>query len=427
MRWRTFLWVAVVGASIVRFIQSGVLWAVRSMGGDALSAIPTPFMWQLAHYWPALMKPWLDPGRPSWNYGPLVQFLTVPLMVAPTLQQASWMLLAVSYALATATFLLWVRIVQRATGQQRWVFAGMLVLWLNFFPLLDAVIKREYEVWELFLLTLALLTLRAKRPVLAGVLVGLAGSVKILPLLGIPYLFIRGEHKAGWTALLTVAVCFGAAFALWGAENSVTLGLLRDHAHGDMYPAAPANQAITNILYKMCLPLDVMLRVPVPQTPFPVLMQRIGMVLDAVIVLATLAFVRRWRHRDLLEWEMALLMIVMILIPPHANTYYVIFALPALSLAWGCLLAQSQQVGAMIKGTWLLAAVCSGLPLPMAAWGRVLGVPALTAALTLQAYSLPAFGAILAALVTVALHRVARGPDQAVMPSLVSSAVGVGA
>jgi len=96
----------------------------------------------------------------------------------------------------------------------------------------------------------------------------------------------------------------------------------------------------------------------------------------------------------LLELEFALLAIVMCLVVSHANTYYFVFALPALSVALAAVIERPAALGPPFK-----VAGCGD---------RVVGIP-----------RAPAYGAMLAAGLMVELHRIYRAridspPQQAV-------------
>ena len=109
--------------------------------------------------------------------------------------------------------------------------------------------------------------------------------------------------------------------------------------------------------------------------------------------------------------SIALLAIVMCLVSSHANTYYFIFALPALSVGVAACQRAPASVGTPAKVALAGAIVLSGFLLPMKAFEVLTGIRGVLVARVLQAWSLPAFGAILAAGLMVEVHPIWREPD----------------
>lgn len=91
-------------------------------------------------------------------------------------------------------------------------------------------------------------------------------------------------------------------------------------------------------------------------------------------LLATTAFVVRWRRGRLIELECALLAIVMCLVAPHANTYYFVFLLPALTIGVASLQQRPAAVGVPAKVALAGAIALSGFLLPMGVYEKVTGI-----------------------------------------------------
>lgn len=403
-----------VGYSAAHFLYSGVYAAWQAAGGDFRSAFPGPLIFQLAERWPALyrdwMEPWFLPSKVIWNYGPVAHFLTVPLIFAPTKEHAMTIVLLVNYVLVAATFVLWLRLLWGS--RPSWAPALLLAcLWLNYYPLLEAIVGREIELLEFFLVTVAVWALRRQREGLAGVAVGLATMTKFLPGILVPYLLVKGYRKAFWTAL---AVCGAiAALAQWllGFQHSLTFAVLGGEVGTRYFPTIYMRQALINALYRMFAIVDPHQIEPV--TLYPDALKLVGMALQGTILAATAWFIVRWRRSALLELEVALLLLVAMIVLPHANTYYFVFALPALSLGIAAWLRRPDAFGALTKGALLGAIVLSGVLVPMKVFEPITGWPGLIVARVWQLYSMPAFGVMLAALVAVAVHQAIRGMDAA--------------
>ncbi len=405
--------------SVVHFSYTAGWFAWNTLGGDFISAFPGPLTLRLSRLLPDMAGAWVEPamvkytlGPEAWNYGPVLHVVTLPFALASSQLQAMRLVLLSDYALVAVSFSLWMRLL--FPGRAPWpVWLVILCIWLNHFPLLEALTGREIEIFELFLLTVAVWALRARREGLAGVAVGAAAMTKFLPIVFVPYLFLKGYRKAGWIAVFTVIACALAAQLTAGWQRSVTVALANSESNAAVFPTAYANQALTNVLYKTFTAFNI--NDPRPPTLYPYQLRRVGTALSALLFAATAGFLIRWRRLHLLEIEFALLMIVMCLLPSHANTYYFVFVLPALSIgvaAW----YQRPASGAALKIALVAAVAMTGFLVPMKVFEVVTHVPGVLVARVLQGWSLPAYGAILAVAVLAEWHRLSRKP-QPILPA----------
>ena len=409
------IWSVLVVYSIAHFLYSGVIAAWTSPGGDFLSAFPGPLALRMGQTWPALSRDWIEGalgmGPLKWNYGPVLHIVTLPFALAATEGQAMRAILLVDYALIAATMAIWFHLLRR--GREGFHGNGpdplfpVLCLWLNYFPLLEAVTGREIEIAELFLVTVGIWALRRERETVAGVAFGVAAMTKFLPAIYLPYLFVKGFRRAGLTAAGTALSIALLAQPLLGWQRSATLLIARSEVAGTDFRTSYANQALPNILYKMFTGFDA--SNPHPPTWYPNVLRPIAYAASFGLLVATSWFVYRWRRGRLIELECALLAIVMCLVSSHANTYYFVFALPALSLGIAAIQRDASRVGLPSRLALGGAVVLSGFLVPMKVFEVLTGTRGVVVARVLQAWSLPAFGVILAAGLMVELHRVSRG------------------
>src|SRR5207247_8242912 len=115
---------------------------------------------------PAFARDWIEPalgmGPEKWNYGPVLHILTLPFALASSQVAAMRLVLFVDYALVAVTFVIWIRLLM--PGSTVLVPAmAVLCVWLNYFPLLEAITGREVEILELFLVPLGRWALRRQR------------------------------------------------------------------------------------------------------------------------------------------------------------------------------------------------------------------------------------------------------------------------
>lgn len=405
LRWKIILGI-VVAYSVAHFAYSGVYYAMQMPGGDFLAVFPGPLMFRATEVWPWLAKDWIVSTKGQWFYGPVLHGVTLPFVLTASEAQAMRIILAIDYGLLAMIFYLWVRLLC-GNRPGAVVCLGMACIWLNYLPLLEVVTGREIELLELWLITVGIWALRRQREGLAGTVFGLAAMTKFLPLIFLPYLFVKGFRKAFWMALGTVLVIAGLTQWLLGFEHSDTFSIFGGEIQGSMLSASYANQALRNVLYKMFSIYrpyqphpDVVLYLPV--------LRWIGIALHVGVACACGWFLWRWRRSRLLEIECALLAIVMVLIAPHAHTYYLVFALPALSVGVAYWIRSPQALSPMLKGALSAAIVLSGFLIPMKILEIVTGVPGKLVARVLQTWSLPAFGAVFATLVMIGIHQKAR-------------------
>jgi hypothetical protein len=307
-------WQLVLGGilaySALHFFYSGVLWSVKTLGGGLLSTFPGPLMYRAAEAWPALQQPWLITDNPDrfhrWHYGPMLHFLTFPFIMAGSLRQAMLIILGINYVVVGVAFLLWCRRLVGAYPRRNIVLLiGLAAIWLNYQPLLEVIAGRECELWELLLVTASLWALRAKREGLAGLLIGTAGMIKFIPLALIPYCFIKGFRRAGWSAVLAVLAITLLSVPFFEAKYSILLYWLSGEWQGKLFFADYDTQAILNMLYKMFTPFNLHELHPV--APLGPVLYPIGMLMNLAVALACARFVWQWRRQRYIEVECALL------------------------------------------------------------------------------------------------------------------------
>jgi len=412
--WRRWAWGLLLAAillySLVHFAYSGIYAALRVEGADFRSIFPGKLMFGAVERWPRLAKEWIIitsyiPSTVIWNYGPVPHFLTLPFVFVSTKAQALTIILGINLVFTFISACLWTRMV----GGDRLrplLIGGIACVWLNYFPLLEALAGREIEVLELFLITVAMWALRRQRQTLAGVGIGVAAMTKFLPAIFIPYLLIKRFHRAFWVAVITTLLLGGLGQWLLGFEHSVTLSLLREETGGQIHQVSAPHQALASVLYKMFTHFDPQQRHPV--ILYHEILRPLGMILQAALLLVCGGFLWRWRQSRLLELETALLAIVMVLAAPHANTYYLVFVLPALSVGVASWVQQPQAFTPVLKAAFIGAIVLSGLLVPMQVLGWMTGLSGDTVAQVIQLYSLPAVGMMLAAITMVGLHQSVR-------------------
>ncbi|HVS36777.1 MAG TPA: glycosyltransferase family 87 protein [Gemmataceae bacterium] len=161
-------------------------------------------------------------GRGGYIYPPLLAFLYTPVAVLPP-NAAAVVLLLCNMVLMLASVLLAAREFARRFGIRTDAWKTLAVA-LAASLLVGDKLKGELQMWQTNLLMLFLFTaalaLLDRRPILAGMVLGVAFNIKYLPIVFLPYLLLRRR----WTAAAAFAASI-VGFALlpavltgWGAN-----------------------------------------------------------------------------------------------------------------------------------------------------------------------------------------------------------------
>jgi len=163
-----------------------------------------------------------DGSREHYVYPPLLALIFYPLT---SYQLAWWAWAAISLACWAAALWLLIRELLRSEfgrqlRQSLWwpVFLAALI---NFPPVLVHMTWGQLQLPLLLLFTLAWLALRRKRPVVAGVLIGLAIAIKLFPLLLLVPLVAQRRWRCVAAALGVSALVLGLSFAVVGWDQAV--------------------------------------------------------------------------------------------------------------------------------------------------------------------------------------------------------------
>jgi uncharacterized membrane protein len=146
-------------------------------------------------------------------YPPLLAILFVPLTILP-MQQAAQVWFFLNLALYALTMV----IVSRAFRLSR--LTGMLpLLWILAFlypPALYTLYKGQVNIVILLLLAITYWLCIRGRQVLAGVALGVASMIKVIPLFLLPYALWRRRYTLGFTAAATIVIIAIVGLAIVG-------------------------------------------------------------------------------------------------------------------------------------------------------------------------------------------------------------------
>lgn len=394
-------WLAVIILfySIAHFLYSGVWFPLRMPGGDFFSAFPGPLIMSRSGLWAAIGNVWTPHGSGLWNYGPFLHFFTFPFILFRSLSQVRLAMLVLNYIFLGISFYIWWKVLFK--DKPRLGLGIMCFIWMNYFPLLEGITGREIEILELFLISLSFLMLVSHRQAAGGTLLGIAGMTKFLPMIFIPYLFLKRHKKAFLWCLALTAFFVIFTEALLGWKNSLTL---RYVIEGEtILPAAYANQAIPNMLYKIFSP-NINMNLIRTQPLYPGLVSKIGLSLSILLLAFTFWTLYKNRKSQHVALEFGILLPVMILTPQHANTYYLLFLVISYTIAASYYVNYRKSFTLLMTGALFLSYLISGFIIAMLLIELIVHVEGFKIARLLQLYSLPGFGALILYLILMNLY-----------------------
>lgn len=364
-RLRVALIAAIWVYTVAHFVLSGVKQPLNNYRGDFLASFPS---WQASValgrmdlYHGSLSEKWSFRFRrerePVWHYGPLEHLVTLPLFAFPTLKSAYVAWLFVNYAFLAGIAILALRLFD--PGPSAVTATAILAAVFNFNPLYEALTQRNIEILELLLILMAYALWRKGRLGWCGVVIGLAAMTKFLPLIFLPYFVVKRKWRALAGALAAIVPIALLTEAVLGWKHSgILIQLLRD---------GPFHSALNQSLSGAIVRLIDWTRAPVS-----------GAIVSSIAILICLAglswlfFVTRdCVAADDLEW--GILVIAMVLLPPHNQQYYLLFLLfPFLAL-----FARRVRLGGSHPSRWvpfIVSFILVAAPIPFSILKGITGL-----------------------------------------------------
>lgn len=308
--------------SLARLFVTGIRQGLGNSYSDFLAAFPA---WTVASHvgridmWRgSVAEEWCWGNPRLWHYGPLLHLVTLPLFSFTTLHAAYTAWLFVNILFIASTAMLAVGIIDDWKPTFATTTLVVFVL-LNFTPLYEGLSQRVIEILELMLLFAAFALQRKERRFAAGFVIGLAAMTKFLPLIYLPYFVLKRNWRglAGSVAsILPIAVA--TELILGWRYSGIVLQLMR----GSYIPGGNDQSLPSHAI--------ALLRGRVPLADATI--GRLAIILGLAAVCILYLRTRSCVDVEGLEW--ATLAVMMILLPPHSENYYVlllIFAfLPAM-------------------------------------------------------------------------------------------------
>jgi len=374
--------------TFAHFVATGIAQPLRNFQSDFLTSFPS---WKLSRmlgrmdlYDGSLSEHWSrDPegGEPMWNYGPVEHLVTLPLFAFPTLRSAYLAWLFVNYGFLIGIVILSLKLFD--PGRSLIGSTAIVAAILNFNPLYEALTQRNIEIFEMLLVLGAFALWRRGREGWSGLLIGIAAMTKFLPLIFLPYFLIRKKWRALGAALAAIVPIAVVTELVFGWSRSWTLIQLREGS----FLQKELNQSLSGALLRL---ID-WFRIPVSGATASRI--AIGVCLIGLCWL----FVRKGTHAAVDDLEWSVLLIAMVLLPPHNQSYYLLFLLfPYLAI----FRRRVTSPGKSISTWWALAVSFAFVasPIPFSIVARIVGPRAFH---WYMVASIPFIGAAILAWITV--------------------------
>lgn len=314
-----------MAAAALRFVFSGLRWALGPLSGDFAAAWPSgPLAWLRPEFPVTQVIGW---DKHLWNYGPAMHVVTLPLFLAPSWPAVPPIWAAVNIVSLAACFALSVELSGRRRELGPTALVVLITTWLVYQPLAVCLRQGNIEIVEFLFVLLGLRYLVAGRDRTAGALLGWAAMIKFLPVGFVCWLALRRCWRAATVAAATIAIVAAVA--------AVTLDWRRSVAIVDVMPrASDANvysihfMSVSSMFLHRSSVLDWSVRNLrwLPEARHAIAARAGTLATAALAICYTLWFVAR-RRRPVRWEEMGVLFLLMFLLPPWNHEDYFIFAL----------------------------------------------------------------------------------------------------
>lgn len=390
-RWVLLLCVLLAG--MARFVWSGLRPATRSLAGDFAAVFPTSYFAQLRPDFPT-EQVWA-----GWYYGPMLHFLTLPLLMVP-----EWSMVPLAWALvncaAIAVCFALVRYLPSVRTHPLGV-AWLAALWLLYQPLVNCLSQGNIEIVEMAMILAAIVALSRGRASIAGVLMGIAAMTKFLPFGFLGWFLLKRCWRAFAAGIATVAVIAVATAFTLGWNNAISLENMEWSVGNPL--AGVQELSVTSLFMHRS---SVLLRHGADSHPIPAWFPaeradvafRVGLGVSLLLGLGLAVALYLRRRRPASSPEVAVLFMTMFMILPWNHDYYYVFALVPISILFFDSLERRArgQLTATLVGYFLISP-----PVPFS-WVDQSGILQTNFADVYNYLSLPILGALILWIAAVA-------------------------
>lgn len=327
--------------SVLHFYRSDIWWAFNivmpGLKGPFVSTFPPFWAWDLNPDF--IMQNQMciyfreGPENKIWGYGPLENFVTFPLIFLESYQNALKIWWILCYFFYFTTIFFWYKILILDKKLHSFSIAAIFIfLWLNFFPSNSGVALGAVEILEFFLLTLSLYYLSKEKDIKSGVFLGLAVMTKFLPFIFIPYFLLKRKYKLCISALVVIAIIAVLTEITLGWKNNLIISRLL-LSFGEMEnPLLYGTLAIPNMIQRLfgenfgyCIGCELLYPEAAKLTT--------KIVLVLIILFYGFIFLKNRKTKSS-NYEISILLILMVSIIQHNELHFLIFLLVPFSFGF---------------------------------------------------------------------------------------------
>lgn len=324
---------------------------------DFLTAFPnyelSQFFGRQDLYRDSLAEQWM--GSVFWQYGPMHQFLSIPLYLLPSISSVMtflFFILIFVYFFTIRAYLINSNIAFGDTQKK----LGLILILSFFYPFLSAINQRNFELIELLLIIQAAGFYKKSNYFLAGVLIGLATGIKFLPVIILGFFILERNRKAIYGFLLSFVPQVIVTQLVFDWRRSFTFRLVSEGEPETI----PLRQGLADVILRL-------------QGNSGGNYNIIYFLIIAVIGLFTLRLILhflRIQRNQYERWRIwCYLLGIVCLIVPHSNNYYFVFFVPLLIEVYANIQNRKFSLDAFLFGIGVLLI---SLPLPFAILWRLL-------------------------------------------------------
>lgn len=291
----------------------------------------------------------------SWYYGPLYQFLTIPLYLFRSIYDVTTFLFFFLLLTYTMTLFQFYKLNFKMRIQKFHIFALTLLLVVNY-PFMAAFQQRNLELIELFYISSAMIAYQKRFYWSAGILIGLASGIKFLPAVIVLHFLTAKNWRAvlGFFCAIIPQLLIAELFLGW--RNNSTLKMLLSGEKATL----PLRQGLNDVLIRLS---------GGSATGFTSLLYwTTTITVLALGVIGLRRYVESQTEKNS-QWRVwSLLLGFVCILSPHSNSYYFILFTPLVIQIYLSLTVQASKLDFSLLSVALFLISC---PLPFAVIWRI--------------------------------------------------------
>ncbi|MBF0361075.1 MAG: DUF2029 domain-containing protein [Oligoflexia bacterium] len=375
---------------------------------DNIDIATNPVLSFLKEAYPSVMSKTHDPNvlnlkNKNWHNGPVMHFVTYPLLFFKTYMDAFRVWFVVCFSFLILSFYLWYKLLFIEEKLHSYInFSLCFFIWFNFFPLYEAIILRVIDIFQFLMLTLFFYYFKKEKPLQSGITLGIAALTKFTPLIFIPYLIVKKKFKLFFSALATIAIIAIFTQFFLGWENSYLLKILKGVGAGiTFYESQSISSWSSRLFSEITLDINNPAAVAIPKVLYPKLAEYLSKAVTfSIVIFYGIIFLYN-RKSNKYSYEISLLLIFMIILPQWNHPCYFIAILPPFLILLQNFVKDFHNFHNVKKfakvqlSLFLVSFLLLGVVFPMSFFQQMLNRYSISYIGFYQSYSIPVYGYML--------------------------------